>query len=78
MESRIWRTSCGDRSGSCSSLLPLVRGPFDRIVEKVTDAYAALVRRIATRRMLTMTVVGAFAVGIVVVQHAASDRFYPR
>src|SRR5262249_14716072 len=38
-------------------LLPFVRGPFDRAVEKVTGGYAAIVRRIATRRTLTMAVV---------------------
>src|SRR5262249_19576110 len=46
--------------------LPFVRKPFDRLVEKVTGGYAAVVRRIATRRTLTMAVIGAFAAGIVV------------
>src|SRR5271154_3956467 len=46
-------------------LLPFVRKPFDRAVEKVTGGYAAIVRRIATRRTLTMAVVGSFAAGIV-------------
>ena len=58
-------------------LLPFVRGPFDRAVEKVTGGYAAIVRRIATRRTLTMAVVGGFAAGIVCRQHAARDGFYP-
>ena len=58
-------------------LLPFVRGPFDRAVEKVTGGYAAIVRRIATRRTLTMAVVGGFAAGIVARQHAARDGFYP-
>ena len=58
-------------------LLPFVRGPFDRAVEKVTSGYAAIVRRIATRRTLTMAVVGGFAAGIVVVNTQLSDGFYP-
>ena len=58
-------------------LLPLVRGPFDRAVEKVTGAYAAIVRRIATRRVLTMAVVGAFAAGIVVVNTQLATGFIP-
>jgi len=58
-------------------LLPLVRRPFDRAVEKVTDGYAAIVRRIATRRMLTMAVVGGFAAGIVVVSSQLATGFIP-
>ena len=58
-------------------LLPLVRGPFDRAVEKVTDGYAAIVRRIATRRTLTMAVVGGFAAGIVVVNTQLATGFIP-
>src|SRR4029077_2475570 len=48
-------------------LLPFVRGPFDRAVEKVTSGDAAIVRRIATRRALTTVVVVDFTAGIVVV-----------
>ncbi len=58
-------------------LLPLVRGPFDRAVEKVTGGYAAIVRRIATRRTLTMAVVGGFAAGIVVVNTQLATGFIP-
>src|SRR5262249_54340997 len=36
--------------------LPFVRGPFGRAVEKLTGGYAAIVRRIVTRRILTMAV----------------------
>ena len=58
-------------------LLPFVRGPFDRAVEKVTGGYAAIVRRIATRRMLTMAVVGGFAAGIVAVNTQLPTGFIP-
>jgi len=58
-------------------LLPLVQGPFDRAVEKVTNGYAAIVRRIATRRTLTMAVVGGFAAGIVVVNTHLPTGFIP-
>ncbi len=58
-------------------LLPFVRKPFDRAVEKVTGGYAAIVRRIATRRTLTMTVVGGFAAGIVVVNTQLATGFIP-
>ena len=58
-------------------LLPFVRGPFDRVVEKVTGGYAAIVRRIATRRTLTMAVVGGFAAGIVVVNTQLATGFIP-
>ena len=58
-------------------LLPLVRRPFDRAVEKVTGVYAALVRGIATRRTLTLAVVGGFAAGIVVVNTQLATGFIP-
>ncbi len=58
-------------------LLPFVRGPFDRAVEKVTGGYAAVVRRIATRRTLTMGVVGGFAVGVVAVNTQLPTGFIP-
>ena len=58
-------------------LLPLVRKPFDRAVEKVTGGYAAIVRRIATRRTLTMAVVGGFAAGIVAVNTQLATGFIP-
>ena len=58
-------------------LLPFVRGPFDRAVEKVTGGYAAIVRRIATRRTLTMAVVGGFAAGIGVVNTQLPTGFIP-
>jgi HAE1 family hydrophobic/amphiphilic exporter-1 len=58
-------------------LLPFVRAPFDRAVEKVTEGYAAIVRRIATRRILTMAVVGGFAAGIVVVSTQLATGFIP-
>ncbi|HEX4132279.1 MAG TPA: efflux RND transporter permease subunit [Pirellulales bacterium] len=58
-------------------LLPFVQRPFDRAVEKVTDGYTAIVRRIATRRMLTTAVVGGFAVGIVIINTRLATGFIP-
>ncbi len=58
-------------------LLPFVRRPFDRAVEKVTSGYAAIVGRIAARRMLTMAVVVGFAAGIVLVNTQLATGFIP-
>jgi HAE1 family hydrophobic/amphiphilic exporter-1 len=58
-------------------LLPFVRKPFDRAVEKVTAGYAGVVRRIATRRTLTMAVVGGFAAGVVGVNMKLPTGFIP-
>jgi HAE1 family hydrophobic/amphiphilic exporter-1 len=58
-------------------LLPFVRGPFDRAIEKLTSGYAAFLRRIITRRTLTMAVVGGFAAGIVVVNTQLATGFIP-
>ena len=65
------------RAGFLLMILPFVRGPFDRLVEKVTGGYTAIVRRIAARRMLTMAVVGGFAAGIVVVNTHLATGFIP-
>ena len=51
---------------------------FDRGVEKVTGGYAAVLRRIVTRRTLTMVVIGGFAVGIYLVNTQLPSGFIPR
>jgi len=58
-------------------VLPLVRGPFDRAVEKVTSGYAAILGRIVTRRLMTLLIVGGFAAGIVGVNLKLPTGFIP-
>ena len=58
-------------------LLPFVQGPFDRAVEKVTGGYAGILRRIVTRRTLSLAVVGGFAAGIFVVNLQLPTGFIP-
>jgi HAE1 family hydrophobic/amphiphilic exporter-1 len=58
-------------------LLPFVRGPFDRAVEWVTSEYAGILRRIVTRRTLSMAVIGGFAVGIFLVDMHLPTGFIP-
>jgi HAE1 family hydrophobic/amphiphilic exporter-1 len=58
-------------------LLPFLQRPFDRAFEKVTGGYAAILRRIVTRRTLTMAVVGGFAAGIVFVNTELPTGFIP-
>jgi HAE1 family hydrophobic/amphiphilic exporter-1 len=58
-------------------LVPLVRGPFDRAIEMLTGGYAAIVKRIASRRTLTMAVVAGFAAGIVSVNSQLATGFIP-
>jgi HAE1 family hydrophobic/amphiphilic exporter-1 len=58
-------------------LLPLLRRPFDRAVEKVTAGYAGILRHIVTRRTLSMAVVGGFAAGILVVNTELPSGFIP-
>ena len=50
---------------------------FDRGVEKVTGRYAAVLRRIVTRRALTMFVVTAFGTGIYLVNTHLASGFIP-
>ena len=63
--------------GLLLNISPLAQKPFDRAIEKVTGGYAAIVRRIATRRNLTMAVVGCFAAGIVIVDLGLPTGFIP-
>ena len=58
-------------------LLPLVRRPFDRAVEKVTEGYAAFLRRIVTRRALTAFIVMGFCYAIYVVNTQLPTGFIP-
>src|SRR5262249_865756 len=58
-------------------LLPFVQRPFSIAGDKVTNGYAGIVRRVSTRRALSMAVVGAFAVGIVVVNLQLPTGFIP-
>ena len=58
-------------------LLPFVRGPFERAVEKVTDGYAALLRRIVTRRVLTWLIVMSFCYAIYAVNRHLATGFIP-
>jgi HAE1 family hydrophobic/amphiphilic exporter-1 len=50
---------------------------FDRGVEKVTGGYAAVLRRIVTRRALTMFVIMGFGTGIYLVNTQLSSGFIP-
>ncbi len=50
---------------------------FDRGVEKVTGGYAGILRRIVTRRSLTMFVIMGFSYGIFVVNTQLSTGFIP-
>jgi len=50
---------------------------FDRGVEKVTGGYAGILRRIVTRRGMTMLIITGFAYGIFVVNMQLSTGFIP-
>ncbi len=63
--------------GFLVNLLPFVQRPFDRIVEKVTDGYAGFLRRVVTRRALTLAIVGGFAFGVVAVNSKLPAGFIP-
>ena len=50
---------------------------FDRGVERVTGGYAAVLRRVVTRRALTMAVIAGFGYGIFLVNTRLSSGFIP-
>ncbi|MBX9627726.1 MAG: efflux RND transporter permease subunit [Gemmataceae bacterium] len=69
---RLWGPA-----GFLIMLAPLVRKPFDRAVEWVTNGYAGVLRGIVTLRALTMLVIGGFVVGIVAVNAKLPTGFIP-
>ncbi|OWK39217.1 efflux RND transporter permease subunit [Fimbriiglobus ruber] len=58
-------------------LAPLLQRPFNRAVEVVTDGYAGILRRVVTRRSLTVASVGGFVAGIYVVNMWTPTGFIP-
>jgi HAE1 family hydrophobic/amphiphilic exporter-1 len=59
-------------------LVPFVQGPFSRGVDKVTNMYAGgVLRPIVTRRILTVGIIGAFALGIVATNTILPSGFIP-
>ncbi len=58
-------------------LAPLLRKPFDRLVEKITSGYTGILRLIVTRRTLSLAVVGGFAFGVVGVSTQLPTGFIP-
>lgn len=58
-------------------LVPFLQRAFDKAVEKVTGAYAGVLRRIVTRRTLSFAVIGAFAFGVYAVNSGLPTGFIP-
>jgi HAE1 family hydrophobic/amphiphilic exporter-1 len=50
---------------------------FDRFVEWITGGYAAVLRRVVTRRAMTLLIIGGFGVGIVMVNTVLPSGFIP-
>lgn len=58
-------------------VVPFVQKPFSKGVDKVTEFYAGMLGPIVTRRFVTLGVIGAFALGIVVVNTKMAAGFIP-
>jgi len=58
-------------------LVPFLRRPFDRAVEKVTAGYAGTLRRIIALRALCMVIIAGFVVGIYAVELRLPTGFIP-
>ena len=58
-------------------LLPVIRKPFDRLIERITNGYGGIVRRIASLRLVTIAVVAVFTAGIVAVNTQLPTGFIP-
>ena len=67
----------GANQGKWRGPLAIALHLFDRGVERVTGGYAAILRRIVTRRSLTMMVITAFATGIYLVNTRLPSGFIP-
>ncbi|MCA9620950.1 MAG: efflux RND transporter permease subunit, partial [Myxococcales bacterium] len=51
---------------------------FDRGIERVTGIYAAIIRRIISRRLLTVLIIGGAVLGIVTVNEVLPSGFIPQ
>jgi HAE1 family hydrophobic/amphiphilic exporter-1 len=58
-------------------LLPVVRKPFDRLIERITNGYGAILRQIVTLRVVTIAIVAAFTAGIIGVNTQLPSGFIP-
>jgi HAE1 family hydrophobic/amphiphilic exporter-1 len=58
-------------------LAPLLQRPFDRVVEMVTNGYAGILRLVITRRVLSMSLIAAFAIGTYLVNLWLATGFIP-
>jgi hydrophobic/amphiphilic exporter-1 (mainly G- bacteria), HAE1 family len=58
-------------------VVPFVQRPFSRGVDIVTNLYAGMLGPIVTRRMVTLGVIGVFAIGIVAVNTKMASGFIP-
>jgi HAE1 family hydrophobic/amphiphilic exporter-1 len=56
---------------------PLLRRPFNHLIERLTGMYAAFVRRVVARRVLNMLLVLLVSVGVVVVHGLLPSGFIP-
>jgi HAE1 family hydrophobic/amphiphilic exporter-1 len=65
------------KAGFLILLAPLLRKPFDRLVEKVTNVYAGILKRIVTRRLVTILIIGAFVAAVVAVNTNLPTGFIP-
>ncbi len=63
--------------GLLLNILPFIRKTFDRGVEKVTLGFAAFLRPIVAQPILTLAAIGAFIVGVVLVNTHLPAGFIP-
>lgn len=63
--------------GFLLNLLPFLQRVFDRLVEKVTNGYAGILRMIVSRRALSMLVIVGFAAGTYFVNMRLATGFIP-
>jgi HAE1 family hydrophobic/amphiphilic exporter-1 len=63
--------------GFLVNILPFLRRPFDRAVERTTGGYTAILRRIVTRRALTSFVIMGFGCAIYFVNNELPSGFIP-
>jgi HAE1 family hydrophobic/amphiphilic exporter-1 len=63
--------------GLLLNVVPFIRKPFDRAVEKTTVAYTVFLGPVVKRRLLTTAVIGAFAFGVVLLSSQLPAGFIP-
>ncbi|GIX03579.1 MAG: hypothetical protein KatS3mg113_0585 [Planctomycetaceae bacterium] len=63
--------------GFLVNLLPIMRGTFESLIQRITDLYVAILEKIVWRRLFTLVIITGFSVGIYFINLRLASGFIP-